>query len=382
MKPTNKLNPKNLRIVLLLQGGGALGAYQAGVYQALHENGLAPDWVIGTSIGAINAALIAGNQPADRVPRLKQFWDRVSRSDTIDPQRLSDRQRRSNVWLSTIGAVVRGIPGFFKPRLMSLFPAGLAVPPESASFYDTEPLAETLKELIDFDYLNAPDAIHLTVNAMKVTTGELVSFDSAQQTLNADHIRASGALPPGFPAVRIDGDLYWDGGLYSNTPLATVLEEPEEVDTLCFMVDLWNAKGPEPTTLDEIGTRQKDVMFASRSARHIADYLKTYQLKRKLRKLYAMLPPNKKCAVAEELTGLCCDHTIHVVRLSYLGRDWHMASKDVNFSRGSIEWRWDLGYQDALRAIQQVAWLAHVEEGVGLVVHDLPPLVQPKSASV
>lgn len=384
MKTNNKLNPKNLRVVLLLQGGGALGAYQAGVFQALHEHGLAPNWVIGTSIGAINAALIAGNQEADRLPRLKQFWDRISHPDAINPQHLSDLQRRSNVWLSAFDTVLRGVPGFFKPRSVSLFSAGLSVAPEDASFYDTTPLANTLNELIDFNYLNNPDGIRLTVNATKVTSGTLAHFDNTKRTLSADHIRASGALPPGFPAVRIDGDLYWDGGLYSNTPLETVLEETEQVDTLCFMVDLWSANGPEPDTLDEIETRQKDVMFASRSTRHIADYLNTYQLKCKLRKLNAMLPAAKRSAVAEELAGLCCEHTIHVVRLSYLGVDWHMASKDVNFSRSSIEWRWEQGYQDALRAVQEAAWLKPVAEDVGLVVHELPPMppaIQPSTAS-
>lgn len=376
MKPVNKLNPQNLRIVLVLQGGGALGAYQAGVCQALHEHDLAPDWVVGTSIGAINAAILAGNHKANRLPRLQQFWDRISHSDAINPEQLPDRQRRSNVWLSAIDSVLRGVPGFFKPRLFSLFPTGLAVPAEAASFYDTSPLSDTLSELIDFDYLNAPDGMRLTVNAMKVTTGELVSFDSSQHLMNADHVRASGALPPGFPAIRIDGDLYWDGGLYSNTPLETVLDDPSPVNTLCFMVDLWNAEGPEPTTLDEVQTRQKDVMFASRSERHIADYLGNYQLKRKLRQLHAMLPARAKTAVtAAELAALGCENMMHVVRLSYVGRDWHMASKDVNFSRGSIEWRWSQGYQDALRAIDHAGWLQPVAEGLGLAVHELPPLV-------
>ena len=288
----NPLNPARMRIVLVLQGGGALGAYQAGVYQALHEHALAPDWVVGTSIGAINAAILAGNRHEDRLVRLKEFWRRVSHRDSIDMTRVGDAQRRSNIWLATLDTVLRGVPGFFKPRLFSLFPAGLAVPPEEASYYDTSELATTLEELVDFDYLNQPGGMRLSVNALRVKCGSLHSFDSQHQKLSAEHIRASGALPPGFPGVRVDGDLYWDGGLYSNTPLETVLDDTPHVDTLVFMVDLWSSEGPEPTTLDEVQTRQKDVTFASRSKRHIEDYVNTHTLQHKLRELYSKLPDN------------------------------------------------------------------------------------------
>ncbi len=369
----HKLNPAGLRVVLVLQGGGALGAYQAGVYQALHECDLVPDWIVGTSIGAINAAILAGNDKASRLDRLRQFWDRVSHHDSVEMTNISDRQRRSNIWLTTFDAVMRGIPGFFTPRLFSLFSAGLPVAPEQASLYDTGALAQTLEELVDFDYLNAAGGMRLTVNALKVTSGELASFDSTQRTITADHIRASGALPPGFPPVRVDGDLYWDGGLYSNTPLETVLDDLPHIDTLCFMVDLWSAQGPEPTTLDEVQTRQKDVTFASRSKRHIEDYVNLHKMQHKLRELYATLPGLKKNKqYATELAALGCDSTMHIVRLPYAGHDWHMASKDINFAKDSIDWRWDQGYQDALRAIAAAGWLAFVTQDTPLVVHELP----------
>jgi NTE family protein len=374
MKATNPLNPDNMRIALLLQGGGALGAYQAGVYQALHERDLMPDWIVGTSIGAINAALIAGNAEENRLDRLKTFWDRVSTEDRVDLAHLPDALRRSSICLSTIRTVIGGTPGFFTPRPFNLFPTGIGVAPEAASFYDTEPLAETLRELITFDYLNAPGGIRLTVNALKVTTGQLVHFDNRLHTLNCDHIRASGALPPGFPPVRIDGELYWDGGLYSNTPLETVLDDPQHENTLCFMVDLWSATGPEPSTLDEVQTRQKDVTFASRSQRHIEDYRRTHQMQHKLRELYALLPEaNRPAAAAAELAALGCDSTIHVVRLPYAARDWQMASKDINFSRGSTQWRWEQGYRDGVRALEQAGWLTEPLEHTGVVVHELPP---------
>ncbi|MDC8760061.1 patatin-like phospholipase family protein [Janthinobacterium fluminis] len=363
-----------MRVVLVLQGGGALGAYQAGVAHALHEHGLVPDWIVGTSIGAINAAILAGNSTETRLERLKQFWQRVSRRDSVDMNRVTDEQRRSNIWLATLDTLVRGVPGFFAPRLFSLFSAGIAVKPEEASFYDTAELAATLEELVDFDYLNAPGGMRLTVNALKVKCGTLSRFDNSERRICADHIRASGALPPGFPAVRIDGELYWDGGLYSNTPLQTVLDDLPHVDTLVFMVDLWSADGPEPTTLDEVQTRQKDVTFASRSKRHIEDYVTKHRMQHKLRALYAALPERERSAADEaELAALGCDSTMHIVRLPYAGRDWHMAAKDINFSRGSIEWRWEQGYQDGLRAIKAAGWLAFVTEDTPLVVHELPP---------
>ncbi|GJI92366.1 patatin-like phospholipase family protein [Duganella hordei] len=369
-----ELNPAGLRVVLVLQGGGALGAYQAGVFQAMHEHGLAPDWVVGTSIGAINAAILAGNPHETRLARLKEFWDGVAHRDSYDMRQVPDAQRRSNILLQTWDTVLRGVPGFFRPRLLSPFAAGIAVDPEQASFYSTAELGDTLNRLIDFNYLNGPDAIRLTVNALKVTCGSLRSFDNRQLTIHADHIRASGALPPGFPAVRIDGDLYWDGGLYSNTPLETVLDDSDHVDTLCFMVDLWSADGEEPTTLDEVQTRQKDVTFASRSKRHLDDYVATHKLQQKLRELYTALPEQAKTERGEQdLAELGVGSTLHVVRLAYAGRDWNMAAKDINFSKGSIEWRWDQGYQDALRALNAAGWLSFVTEDTPLVVHELPP---------
>jgi NTE family protein len=371
----NPLNPAGMRVVLVLQGGGALGAYQAGVFQALHEHQLAPDWIVGTSIGAINAAILAGNPFEDRLTRLRQFWQGIAHRDSYDMRQVPDAQRRSNILLQTWDTLFRGVPGFFTPRLFSAFATGAPVDPEQASFYDTTDLHNTLNDLIDFDYLNAPGGIRVTVNALKVTSGTLRSFDNRDLTINADHVRASGALPPGFPPVRIDGDLYWDGGLYSNTPLETVLDESKQVDTLCFMVDLWSADGEEPKTLDEVQTRQKDVTFASRSRRHLDDYVATHQMRQKLRELYAALPADQRTpAQTAELEALGCGSTLHVVRLPYAGRDWNMAAKDINFSQGSIDWRWDQGYQDALRAIKASGWLSFVSEDTPLVVHELPPL--------
>lgn len=367
-----KTTPSKPRIALVLQGGGALGAYQAGIFQALDEQKVVPDWVVGTSIGAVNAALIAGNEPHLRLLRLREFWERIAHRDSIDMSKVPDRVRKINTWIAAVDATLRGVPGFYSPRMFSPFMAGLSVPPESASFYDTSILTETLNELVDFNYLNAKDGMRMTVNALKVTTGELVSFDNTKQTLGPRHIMASGALPPGFPGVRIDGELYWDGGLFSNTPLETVLEDEPRRNTLCFMVDLWSPDGEEPTNLDEVQTRQKDVMYASRSKRHIETYQRMHNLRRCLHALQKALPPDlRNSPEMKEVVAHGCGTTMHIVHLPYSGRDWNMASKDINFSKGSIEWRWNLGYTDATLAIKQAGWLKEVAPNTGVVVHEL-----------
>jgi len=359
------------RVALVLQGGGALGAYQAGVYQALHEHGLTPDWVVGTSIGAINAALIAGNDRATRLDRLRTFWDEVAHKDLFDMRKVPDEARRMNTMLTTMDSVTRGVPGLYSLRLFNPFFAGWPVAAEAASFYDTGPLEETLTRLVDLNCLNASSGIRLTVSAIKVTCGQLRNFDTAHHPVSIKHVMASGALPPSFPPVRIDGDLYWDGGLYSNTPLEMVLADEPRVDTICFMVDLWSAEGPEPNTLEQVYTRQKDVLYASRSRRHIDAYLRGHRLRRLVRMLKAKVPDDLLSAEElRELETVGTDTTMHIIRLAYAGRDWQMASKDLNFSKGSIEWRWEQGYQDALRAIEHGAWRTAVPEGAGVLVHE------------
>lgn len=371
-------SPEQGRIALVLQGGGALGAYQAGVFQALSERGLTPDWVVGTSIGAVNAALIAGNPPQRRLARLEDFWHRVACRDPVDMRLMPDPVRRANTWMVTCEAALLGIPGFFTPRppnVMAAFAAGLPTEPEQASFYDTTELAQTLTELVDFEQLRAPrskGAMRLTVSAMDVTSGELALFDSLHEPLGVHHIMASGALPPGFPPVRIDGRLFWDGGLYSNTPLDIVLDDLPRENTLCFMVELWRAHGPEPNTLEAVRTRTKDIQYASRSDRHIEEFRRLHELRNALRALHDCMPqPLRDSRQALELASHGCDTTMHVVRLPYGGHDWYMASKDLNFSSGSLQWRWQQGYRDAMRAADQAPWRAPHPPHVGVVVHDL-----------
>ncbi|HZG20159.1 MAG TPA: patatin-like phospholipase family protein [Herbaspirillum sp.] len=361
------------RVALVLQGGGALGAYQAGVYQALHEHDLTPDWVVGTSIGAINAALIAGNPRQTRIARLREFWETVAHPDLFDLRQVPDALRPWATRVTTLDTFLRGAPGFFRPRPLNAFSLGLPVSPEDASFYSTAELGETLARLVDFDYLNSQSGIRMTVAAVKVTCGTLVNFDSREQPLGPEHVMASGALPPGFAPVRVDGELYWDGGLYSNTPLEAVLNDEPRTNLLCMMVDLWHSDGPEPRTLEEVQTREKDVTFASRSQRHIDAYLQQYRLRRAAHALYKRLPRELLTQQDKQMMAeLGADSTIHIVRLAYAGRDWNMASKDVNFARGSVMWRWEQGYQDGLRAIALGKGCPFGESDTGIVVHDLP----------
>lgn len=371
MPARRKSQQERQRVALVLQGGGALGAYQAGVIEALSEHDLMPDWVVGTSVGAVNAAIVVGNEPAQRVRRLREFWTSVAHGDFFDLRRVPDSLRRFNTWLSTLDAAIRGVPGFFAPRLFSPFFAGLPVPPEQASFYDTSQLAATLARLVDFERLGQPGTVRLTVNAMCATTGEFVSFDSSRQRIGVEHVMASSALPPGFPPVRIDGKLFWDGGLYSNTPLQVVLDDEPRVNTLCFMVDLWHATGPEPRTFDEVQTRQKDILYASRSQRHIEDYRRLHSLRNALHAMHAKLPPRLRDEPAmRELAATGCRTTMHIVHLHYGGQDWHMASKDINFSNGSIGWRWNQGYTDAMRSLEKAPWRAPQRPDVGVVLHE------------
>ena len=261
-------------IALVLQGGGALGAYQCGVYQALSEADLVPDWLAGISIGAINAAIIAGNAPENRVQRLRAFWELITATPGVPPMMPwleqiqswalhGDAARQVFGQASATTAMISGAPGFFAPRLPPpwLQPSGTL---EATSYYDTAPLKSTLERLIDFDRINA-GATRFSVGAVNVQSGNFAYFDTTTHRIRVEHIMASGALPPGFPAIEIDGEFYWDGGLVSNTPLAWVVDADSRQDTLTFQVDLWSARGDVPKTLADVSTRQKEIVYSSRT---------------------------------------------------------------------------------------------------------------------
>jgi len=314
------------QVVLVLQGGGALGSYQAGVYQALHEAGIEPDWIIGTSIGAINASLIAGNVPQDRVSRLQEFWKRVEQRPIWS---FPDAFPGINEMLSYWSTVANGIPGFFRPNPLAHAGADCPIGTDSAGYYSTEPLKRTLGELIDFDLVNNCRP-RLTVGAAHLRTSEMRYFDSRDCKLGVEHVMASGALPPAFPAVRIDGELYWDGGILSNTPTEAVFDDIPRRDSLIFSVNMWNPSGPEPTTMAEVFNRHKDVLYSNRIASQIAQQQKAHRLRHVINQLAARIPEaERNSAAVRELAGYGCSTRMHVVRLLAPQLDRENHTKDM-----------------------------------------------------
>lgn len=358
------------RVALLLQGGGSLGMYQVGVFEALAEADYTPDWIAGTSIGAINAAIMAGNPPERCISRLDAFWEAISRPDALPALAGHADLRRFQTGWSSAEALALGQPGFFRPWALGPFlsPPGM---PQAVSFYDTRPLRETLEKFVDLDLINE-GGIRLSLGAVNVTTGQPVYFDSARQRIGYEHIMASGALPPGFPAVEVEGELYWDGGVLSNTPLDAVLDDEPRVSTLCFMIDLWNPAGKAPQTMDEVLARQKDITYASRSQRHIEDYRRTHDLRRTIAAMWQKLPAKARADLdLQGLAGSGCTTTMNIVHFIYRSQIHETASKDYEFSRASMAEHRAAGGRDARRALREEAWLAEPPPNVGVVVHEV-----------
>lgn len=353
--------------VLVLQGGGALGAYQLGVYQAMHEAGIEPDWVVGTSIGAINGAIIAGNHPARRMERLHAFWDRMALNKNNPFGAFLSIFDKTVTNMSTL---INGVPGFFAPNPDALYGPHAKLGIERAAYYTTDLLRETLNELIDFEYLQGKKT-RFTVGAVNANSGVMRYFDSRQDALTLEHVMASGALPPAFPAVRIDGEPYWDGGIYSNTPVEVVLDDNPRRDSTIFAVQLWNPEGPEPQSLQQVSARQKDIQFSSRDNSHIANQQKMHKLRHVIRALNQQLSDKKRRSPEiKELAAWGCATTMHVVRMVAPRLDGEDHSKDIDFTGHGIRTRWQAGYEDTQRAIAAAPWLQPVDWMVGIVVHD------------
>ena len=365
-------------VALLLQGGGALGAYQGGVYEALAERGLHPDWVAGISIGAINAALIAGAAPPDRVGTLRTFWETVTTPDSpfsaggvaldwagVNP--FAD-------WaapLSATRAVIAGAPGFFAPRVPPPFLQAPGGPP-ATSFYDVAPLRKTLESLVDFKRINAGET-RLSVGAVNIHSGNFAYFDNRFQAVGVEHIMASAALPPGFAAVEVDGEPYWDGGLVSNTPLDWVLEDScARQDILAFQVDLWSARGRAPRTIAEVAARQKEILFSSRTRASTDRFKKIQALRALLAEALAEVPagrlgPEKMRALKAELDP----HVYSIVHLIYRADKEAREFNDYEFSRASMEAHWKAGYDDAVQSFRDPRVLERPDNAEGLAVFDL-----------
>ncbi|MGA7998190.1 MAG: patatin-like phospholipase family protein [Bradyrhizobium sp.] len=355
------------QVVLVLQGGGALGAYQAGVYQALREAGIEPDWIIGTSIGAINAGLIAGNAPQDRLPRLREFWKRMEQRPVPS---FAGGMPGISEQLSYWSTLTQGIPGFFKPYPLAHAGADFPLGADQAGYYSTEPLERTLGELVNFDLVNR-GAPRLTVGAAHVRSSMMRYFDSRDGALGVKHIMASGALPPAFPAVRIDGELYWDGGILSNTPTEAVFDDNPRRDSLIFAVNMWNPSGPEPTTMAEVLNRQKDVQYASRIDSHIARQQQTHRLRNIINQLAARIPEAERDSKAvRELTGYGCSTRMHVVRLLAPQLDRENHTKDIDFSPSGIRQRWDAGYAHTRAVLDRSPWDGEFDPLSGVILHE------------
>jgi NTE family protein len=352
--------------VLVLQGGGALGAYQVGVYQALHERGIEPDWVIGTSIGAINGALIAGNRPQDRLQRLHAFWDRVEHAAPTHGLRLWPGL--GNLF-SNLHTVSRGIPNFFAPNPASWAGTQAQLGVEAASYYSTAPLHKTLNSLVDFDLL-AKRQTRLTVGAVNVRSGRMRYFDSRDDRLGPEHVMASGALPPAFPAVRIEGEPYWDGGIYSNTPIEAVLDDNPRRDSLIFAVSMWQPTGPEPESIWQVMGRQKDIQYASRADSHIERQKQIHHLRHIIRQIAQKVPSSQRdTPELRELASWGCGTTMHVMRMQAPLLDGEDHTKDIDFTSTGVRARWQAGYADTLRMIDRKPWMKAVDPMDGVVVH-------------
>ena len=360
-------------IALVLQGGGALGAYQAGVYDALAGAQLHPDWVAGISIGAVNAALIAGNAPDVRIAKLRCFWETVT-SEPLPPWLLLEAQgdlarKFANRWHGA-AALFNGAPGLFSPRWIPPFLAAAGTP-GATSFYDTSALKSTLERLVDFDRINSGE-MRFSVGAVNVTTGNFVYFDNTTHEIRPEHIMASGALPPGFPAVEIDGELYWDGGLVSNTPLQWVLESANRQDTLVFQVDLWSARGAVPRSLAEVITRQKEIQYSSRTRASTDQFKKEQKLRCALAGLIANVPDALKGTPEYALLRPEADRNVYnIIQLIYRSRHYEGDSKDFEFSSRSMEDHWSAGRSDTIRTLRHPEVLERPTTADGMFTFDV-----------
>jgi NTE family protein len=371
------------RVALLLQGGGALGAYQAGVYEALAETGLHPDWVVGISIGALNAAIIAGNAPERRVDKLRGFWQEITApamgfdADAIGFFGRGEAARALANQVSAAMVACGGASGFFRPRIPNpwLHPPGTI---EATSYYDTRPLKATLERFVDFDRVNAEKKdTRLSLGAVNVRSGNLVYFDAGTQVVGPEHVMASGALPPGFPAIEIEGEHYWDGGLVSNTPLQwlvtnTRVAEERLPDALVFQVDLWSARGDFPRSMAEVATRQKEIQYSSRT-RAFTDFIKKlHKVEYCVATLLEQLPEEfKQSDEAKFLTSIAERHDYNLVHLIYRPRDYEGDSKDYEFSRLSMAEHWRSGYHDTVHTLRHPEVLERTGNGAELTTFDL-----------
>ena len=361
------------QVILALQGGGALGAYQAGVYEGLAEAGLLPTWVVGISIGGINAAIIAGNPPERRVERLRTFWERVSSYAPLTAPAWLGAMLPALKNLSAASVMSFGIPVFFVPRVPPpIFAADNT--PGALSYYDTSPLNRTLDELVDFDLINSRK-VRLSLGAVNVKEGRSVYFDNSHARITADHVRASGSLPPGFPAVTIDGEQYWDGGIVSNSPLTYVADQKPRTRVLVIEVDVFNAGGELPRNLDQVMERAKDIQYASKTRFNTDRIREMGEMRSALGRLLCKLPDElKDDPDAQKLAPLCDDRDFTIIRLINRRTTKSGNNKDYEFSRATVNEAWAAGLEDVRNSKANVERIRPMDLVPGVHVYDLPPV--------
>jgi NTE family protein len=358
------------RIALVLQGGGALGAYQGGVYQSLHEAGLEPEWVSGVSIGAVNAALIAGNAPERRLAALSEFWDRITDRSIWPYTPDGDIYRQTRNTVSALTTALFGQPGLFNPHKIN--PWFLAPGARDAtSFYDNTQMKQTLEELVDFKRLNDGD-VHFSVGAVNVMTGNFVFFDNRREEIRIEHVLASGALPPAFPMVRIGTDYFWDGGIVSNTPLQHLLAQDDDVNSLVFQVDLFSARGDLPRTMSDVLGRQKDIQYSSRTRQVTDNFARLQRWKRRAYEALVKVPeadlsPEQR-AMREKLASL---PQATILQLIYQQKSYEGNARDYEFSADSMHEHWNNGHEDTLATLKRKDWLEMPPPDIGVVTHDV-----------
>jgi len=359
--------------LLVLQGGGALGAYQAGVYEALAENGFAPDWVTGVSIGAINAAIIAGNPVELRVARLREFWEEVSSGLPLIPPRILDPLRRTLNLVSASTAMSFGVPHFFYPRVPPPFfaPKGTAA---ALSFYDMTPLRDTLGRLVQFDLINARKT-RLAIGAVEVTSGNSKYFDNYRPETGdivPGHVMASAALPPGFAPIQIGDEFYWDGGLVSNSPLWYVLDEAPDLEALVVQVDLFSASGEMPRDLDAALERAKDIQYSSKTRANTTRAKQMDDVTAAVRRLLAKLPASLRAdADAQFLARSTEAHKVSIVQIINRRFDHSSQAKDFEFSRATVRALWDAGRDAVKRTLASPEWPLACATHRGVRTYDL-----------
>ena len=355
------------QVVLVMQGGGAQGAYQGGVYQALHEAGIEPDWVIGTSIGAINGSIIAGNEVPRRLERLREFWSRVeSRPPGLLLGVVTPLVGSPATDLATL---LTGVPGFFSPNPAFLLGPEAPVGIERAAMYSVDPLRKLLPELVDFDRVNSGKP-RFTLGLVGVRDSQMRYFDSNYGKIGLDHVLGSSAVPPTFPAVRIDGEAYWDGGIYSNTPVEAVFDDDPRQSSVVFAVQIWHTRGPEPESVAQVFARQKDIMFGSRSRSHIGRQAQLHRMRHIIRTLVGMLSEEqRKTFEVQELAGYGCSTVMHLVEINAEPLEGETNSREYDFSPATIEARWQAGYADTRRTIARRPWDDPVDPAVGVALY-------------